>query len=440
MKKSFAFSKESKKALFGSLIGSSIEWYDFFLYGTVASLVFNKLFFPSLDPLTGMLLTYASFGIPFFFRPIGGIIFSHIGDKIGRKKTLVLTLSLMGIATVLIGLLPDYNTIGIWAPILLILLRIIQGIGLGGEWGGALLLAVEYAPKEHRGFFGSIPQAGSPVGMLLGTIAISLFNFLPEQQFLAWGWRIPFLLSIVLVAVGLWIRKGIEETPDFKKAQEEGDTPKFPLLDILKNHRKTTLISIGVKLVESAPFFIFTTFIISYATDVLNFSRQIVLNTVTIATFATIITIPLYGMLSDKIGRKKMYVLHTVAIMLYVVPYFYMLSLQSTFWLMFATIFGLSIVWSATTAVIGTLYSEIFSTNVRYTGITVGYQIGAALGGGLAPLIATYLLSKFNNSWVPVAAYMIAVCIISLFSIKYIRTQDEEIVAAPIAEETYIQK
>ena len=226
----------SKRVLVASLVGSSIEWFDYFLYGTVAGLVFNKIFFPAEDPTVGLLLSYASFALAFFIRPLGGIIFSHIGDKIGRKRTLVLTLSLMGGATAAMGLLPTYETIGIMAPILLIALRLIQGIGLGGEWGGALLLAYEYAPENKKGLFGSIPQMGVTIGLLLGTLVMSLMTLMPDDAFMVWGWRIPFILSAILVIFGLWIRKGIDETPEFKKVQEKGEVAKVPLFETMRTH------------------------------------------------------------------------------------------------------------------------------------------------------------------------------------------------------------
>ncbi|KAF0819160.1 MULTISPECIES: MFS transporter [unclassified Cytobacillus] len=418
--------KLEKKVLIASLIGSSIEWFDYFLYGTVAALVFNQMFFHSDDPAVGLMLAYASFALAFFIRPLGGVIFSHIGDKIGRKKTLVLTLSLMGGATVLMGFLPTYDNIGVAAPILLIILRLIQGIGLGGEWGGALLLAVEYAPKNRRGFFGSIPQMGVTIGMLLGTLALSVMTLLPEEAFLSWGWRVPFILSALLVFFGLWIRKGIDETPSFKKAQEKGEIAKIPFVETMRSHWKEVLIAVGAKVVETAPFYIFGTFIVSYATTQLGFSRTVTLNAVTIATVITTILIPIMGKLSDKIGRKKLYVGGTVLMMLYAFPYFWLLHQGSAALLIVATILGLGIIWAPITAVLGTMFSEIFKSNVRYTGITLGYQIGAALAGGTAPLVATALLNAYNNSYVPVALYIMLAAAISLIAIASVRDRSNQ--------------
>ena len=407
----------SKRVLWASLIGSSIEWFDYFLYGTVAALVFNQLFFPAEDPAVGTMLAFASFALSFFIRPFGGIIFSHIGDRIGRKKTLVLTLGLMGGATVLMGLLPTYQAIGIAAPILMVLLRLVQGLGIGGEWGGAMLLAVEYAPKERRGFFGSVPQMGVTIGMLLATLALTVMSMLPDDVFLSWGWRVPFVLSAVLVFVGLWIRKGIDETPSFKKNQEAGNVVAVPLLETLKHHKREVLIAVGAKFVETAPFYIMSTFIVYYATKELGFSRTQALNAVTVATVVTTLLIPLMGALSDRIGRKTVYTAGVLMMMAYAFPYFWLLQTRSFGMLILATVIGLGVIWAPTTAVLGTMFSEIFKSNVRYTGITLGYQIGAALAGGTAPLVATFLLAKFDHSYVPIALYIIFTGLVSLVEI-----------------------
>ncbi|MDN7227264.1 MFS transporter [Planococcus liqunii] len=409
--------KQTRRVLTASLVGSSIEWFDYFLYGTMAALVFNQLFFVNEDPTVGLMLAYASFALSFFIRPFGGIIFSHIGDRIGRKKTLVITLSLMGLATFGMGLLPTYQAIGIWAPILLITLRLVQGLGIGGEWGGALLLATEYAPPERRGFFGSIPQMGVTIGMVMGTLALWIMTLLPDGAFMTWGWRVPFILSAFLVIFGLWIRKGIDETPEFKAVQASGEIPKLPIVDTLKYHWREVLIAIGAKVVETAPFYIFGTFVVSYATTNLGFSQTATLGSVMIATVITTILIPIMGSLSDKVGRKKMYIAGAMAMALYAFPYFWMLHQGSVLLLVVATIIGLGIIWAPITAVLGTMFSEIFDAKVRYTGVTLGYQIGAALAGGTAPLVATALLANFDNSYVPVAIYIIFTALISLVSI-----------------------
>ncbi|MFF5400513.1 MFS transporter [Peribacillus butanolivorans] len=418
--------KQMRRILIASLVGSSIEWFDYFLYGTVAALVFNQLFFVNEDPTIGLLLSYASFALAFFIRPFGGVIFSHIGDRIGRKKTLVLTLSLMGVATFGMGLLPTYQAVGIWAPILLITLRLVQGLGIGGEWGGALLLAVEYAPAEKRGLFGAIPQMGVTIGMLLGTIALSIMTLLPESAFMTWGWRLPFIFSALLVFFGLWIRKGIDETPSFKKVKESGEVPKLPIVETLKNYWREVLIAVGAKVVETAPFYIFSTFVVSYATSNLGFSRTATLTAVMIATIITTILIPFMGMLSDKIGRKKLFIGGTIGMALFAFPYFWMLQQKSVLLLIIATVIGLGVIWAPITAVLGTMFSEIFDARIRYTGITLGYQIGAALAGGTAPLVATALLNRFNNSYVPVAIYIIFASLVSLAAIWAVKDRSNQ--------------
>ena len=409
--------RKNKKVLIASLTGSAIEWFDYFLYGTAAALVFNKIFFPMVDPVIGLILSYLSFSLTFFIRPIGGVLFAHIGDRIGRKKTLVLTLSLMGGATVMIGLLPTYEMIGMWAPALLILMRIIQGMGIGGEWGGALLLAYEYAPEKRKGFFGSIPQAGVTIGMLMATFIVSLMTLFSEEDFLSWGWRIPFLLSSVLVLLGLWIRKDIDETPDFQKVKASGQVAKAPLRDTLKHHWREVLIAAGLKVVETAPFYIFSTFVVSYATTTLTYQKSQALEAVTLGALVATIMIPLMGLLSDKIGRQRMYATSVFILGLFIVPWFMLLNTGTTWGIVLATVIAFGVLWAPVTAVLGTLCSEIFSANVRYTGITLGYQLGAALAGGTAPLIATGLLAKYDGDWVPVAWYLAVTVTISLIAI-----------------------
>ncbi|MDU7339991.1 MFS transporter [Enterobacter sp.] len=409
--------RKNKKVLIASLTGSAIEWFDYFLYGTAAALVFNKIFFPMVDPVIGLILSYLSFSLTFFIRPIGGVLFAHIGDRIGRKKTLVLTLSLMGGATVMIGLLPTYEMIGLWAPALLILMRIIQGMGIGGEWGGALLLAYEYAPEKRKGFFGSIPQAGVTIGMLMATFIVSLMTLFSEADFLSWGWRIPFLLSSVLVLLGLWIRKDIDETPDFQRVKASGQVAKAPLRDTLKHHWREVLIAAGLKVVETAPFYIFSTFVVSYATSTMTYQKSQALEAVTLGALVATLMIPLMGLLSDKVGRQRMYAISVFVLGLFIVPWFMLLNTGTTWGIVLATVIAFGVLWAPVTAVLGTLCSEIFSANVRYTGITLGYQLGAALAGGTAPLIATGLLAKYDGDWVPVAWYLAVTVTISLIAI-----------------------
>lgn len=413
---------QQKRALIASLVGTSIEWFDYFLYGTAAALIFGKLYFPKSDPTIGLLLSYLTFSLPFFIRPFGGLFFAHMGDKIGRKKTLIITLSLMGGATFLIGLLPTYETWGFWAPFCLITLRVVQGMGIGGEWGGAVLVATETSSKKRLGFAGSVPQMGVPIGMLLGTSAMAFIaSVTTEAEFLAWGWRIPFVFSIVLIFIGLWIRKGLDETPAFKQAKESGKIAKVPLVDTLKYHWKEVILATGMKVVETAPFYITSTFVITYVTNTLKMPRTDVLTAITWATIVCTIMIPIMGRLADHVSRKKLYMWGVIVFALYAFPYFWMLNTKSPLMITLASVLGLGIIWTPITATLGTLYSEIFPPEVRYTGVTLGYQAGAALAGGTAPLIATWLMYLYNGSYVPVALYFIFTCLVSLVAILCVK-------------------
>ncbi|WP_017589344.1 MFS transporter [Nocardiopsis ganjiahuensis] len=407
----------NRRVLFGSLSGSAIEWFDFFLYATAAALIFDKQFFPNDDPVISLMLSYLTLSLTFFIRPFGGIVFSHIGDRIGRKKTLVITLSLMGGATVAIGLLPNYDQVGILAPVLLILCRVVQGLAIGGEWGGALLLAYEYAPEGRRGFFGSVPQTGITIGMLMSTVAFGLVSMLPQGSFEAWGWRIPFIASVVLVFVGLWTRKGLAETPAFREAKESGNVAKLPIKDTLRDHWRSVLVAVGAKVVETAPFYIFATFVVSYATGTLDVQQSVVLNAVSAGALVSTCGILLMGSLSDRLGRPKVYLGGTVLIALFAAPFFMLLDLQMSWAVYAAVVIALGVAWPPVTATLGTLTSEIFTTRVRYTGVTLGYQIGAALAGGTAPLLATWLLARFDGAWWPIATYLVILAVISFSAV-----------------------
>jgi MFS family permease len=292
-----------RQVVLASLIGTTIEWYDFFIYGTAAALVFNQLFFPNVDPVIGTLAAFATFGVGFVARPLGGVVFGHYGDKIGRKSMLVITLLIMGVATTLIGLLPSFATIGIWAPILLVVLRFLQGLAVGGEWGGAVLMAVEYSPEDRRGFYGSWPQMGSPIALFLSTVIFSVFATLPDEQFLSWGWRVPFLVSILLVGVGLYIRLRIFETPAFSQVKESG-TARLPMVEVLKNDLRKVLIGAGIVFVTIGGFYVVVTFSLSYGTETLGIPRGVMLVGVIIAAISELITIPIFASLSDRVGRR----------------------------------------------------------------------------------------------------------------------------------------
>lgn len=406
------------RILVASLAGSTIEWFDFFLYGTAAALVFDELFFPSEDPLVSLMLSYLTFSLTFFIRPFGGVVFAHIGDRIGRKRTLVVTLSLMGGATMLIGMLPTYAAIGVAAPVLLVLLRVVQGLGIGGEWGGALLLAYEYAPPHRRGLFGSVPQMGIPAGMLLASLALGGMSLLPDGQFEAWGWRVPFIASVVLVALGLWLRSGVDETPSFRKAQRDGEVARLPIAETLRDHWRAVLVAIGAKVVETAPFYIFGTFVVGYATGTLGFSDTTALNAVTVGAVVATLCIPVAGLASDRFGRRPVYLVGAVLLGLFSAPYFMLLDTGFAAMLVLATVLGLGVFWAPVTATLGTLSSEIFSTRVRYTGVTLGYQIGAAAAGGTAPLIATWLQARFDGAWWPIAVYLVFTALLSIAAVS----------------------
>jgi MFS family permease len=406
-----------RRVLLASMVGSTIEWFDFFLYGSATPIVFNRLFFPSADPVVSLLLAYLSFALPFFIRPLGGIVIAHIGDRIGRKKTLVLTLSLMGGGTMLIGFLPTYATIGVAAPILLVSLRLVQGVGLGGEWGGAVLLACEYAPPGRRGLFGSVPQCGVPLGMLLSTLFMGLASLLPNEAFLLWGWRIPFLLSAGLVVLGLWIRNGIDETPDFKKIQGEGRVARLPIVILLHSYRREVMTAILAKCGETGAFYIFAVFIVSYATGRLGYSRPMAFVAIAAGALVGTITMPVYGSLSDRIGRRSLFLAGSVALIVIAGPYFWLLSLRSTVGIVLASVIAIGLVWPIVAAAESTLLAEMFRPEVRYSGISLGYQLGAALAGGTAPLIGTMLLVTDNGRWRWIACYVAVISLISLLAV-----------------------
>ncbi|MBA2617845.1 MAG: MHS family MFS transporter, partial [Rubrobacter sp.] len=332
-----------RKVALASFIGTAIEWYDYFLYGTAAALVFPVLFFPESDPTVGTLLSLATFGVGFASRPLGGIVFGHFGDKIGRKAMLVLTLLIMGVATALIGLLPTYGQVGILAPILLVVLRILQGFGVGGEWGGAVLMAVEHSPEGRRGFYGSWPQMGVPAGLLLGTIALYVFTLLPEDQFLAWGWRIPFLISIVLIAVGLYIRLAIEESPAFRRVQQTNTSARMPIVDVLRTYPKQVLIAMGLRVAENGSFYVFSVFVLAYAVDALELSRSTILIATMVAAAVELFAIPFFGALSDRLGRRPVYLFGAVFSLVFAFPFFWLVNTASIVLITAAVVLSLAV-------------------------------------------------------------------------------------------------
>jgi MFS family permease len=387
----------------------------------MSAIVFGKLFFPSADPVTSQLLALASFALAFLIRPIGGIVFSHVGDRIGRKKTLVVTLSLMGVSTVMIGLMPTYETLGVAAPIGLTLLRLLQGLALGGEWGGGLLLAIEYSPRQHRGVYGAVPQTGAMIGLALGNLVTSALSaWFSEAAFLSYGWRIPFVISIVLVAVGLWIRNQVDETPSFKLVAARNTGAKVPLVETFRHHWRSVLVVIGAKVIETSTFFLFATFAVSYLVSH-GTKRVDALNAVLIAAVVAVPMMLLFSHLSDRIGRKAIFMLGTVAIMAYALPFFWLINQGDPMVMTVAVVAGFGVIWPSYGALLGTFFAESFPANVRYTGVSLGYQVGAALVGGPMPLIATALLAEFNGSYVPVGVFVIACGLVSLLAVGVTR-------------------
>lgn len=399
-----------------SFIGSAIEWYDFFLFGTAAALVFGKLFFPGADPLSGTLLAFATFGVGFFARPLGGIIAGHLGDRIGRKKTLVGTLLLMGAATAAVGILPSYAAVGAWAPILLVALRLCQGLGVGGEWGGAALLAVEHAPASKRGFYGSWPQMGIPAGLLLSSGAFALVTALPEGDFLSWGWRVPFLASAVLVIVGLIIRAKISEPPAFKKILESKTQVKHPIMEVLRNYPKEVALSAGIRFADNVLYYVFATFGLTYMTAELGLPKSMALAGVLVASAIELITMPLFGALSDRIGRRPVVLMGAVIMVAMAFPFFWLVGTGSSLAIIIACTITIAGAHSMVFAPLSAWFSELFGAGVRYSGVSVGFQMGSLIAGAPTPLLATYLLSINGGAYWPVALMVIVAGLVTLVS------------------------
>ncbi|WP_315837845.1 MFS transporter [Bradyrhizobium prioriisuperbiae] len=394
---SVADSRSMLKVTLATMIGSAIEAFDFLTYGTAAALVFNKLFFPTFNPTAAQLAAFGAFAAGFFARPVGGLIFGHYGDRLGRKKMLMLGLVLMGVATVAIGLLPTYASIGLAAPILLIVLRIAQGISFGGEYAGGMLMMVEHAPAARRSFFGSLPQGATPVGLMLSTGAFALASLLPEEDFLAWGWRVPFLASVVMFAIGAYIRRDVAESPVFVAMKSEQKIRAFPARDVIRRHWRSLLLLIGGKLGEVTLYFTLVVFSVSYAIGTLGFSRSEVLRAITVAAAFQIVGIPLFGWLGDKVGSRRLYIAGGLLLAVSAVPLVIALGSGSALAFQIAVIVGLSINYAAMFGPQSHLYSEQFPPELRYSGMSIGIQVAGALGGGLAPIVATTLIASFGT-------------------------------------------
>lgn len=400
-----------------SWIGTSIEWYDFFLYGTAAALVLGPLFFsPKFSPLAAQLAAFATFWVGFGARPIGGIVFGHFGDRIGRKTMLILTLVIMGVATFLVGCLPTYSVIGIWAPVLLVTLRFLQGFAVGGEWGGAVLLATEHSSGNRRGFYGSWPQMGAPTGLILSSLLFSLVSVsFSKQDFLAFGWRIPFLLSIVLVGLGLFIRLRITETPAFELVKQTRTVARVPIIEVVRTNFKQVLLAAGANFLVNGGFYIFVTFSITYGKDALRMPGSVFLNATLVGAAVMFLATPLAGALSDRVGRLPVYLAGAAFLGLMAFPIFWLIDSKMPFLITLAlslALFGIGLMYGPQAA----FFNELFGTNVRYSGASLGYQGASIFAGGLAPFIATWLLQQFGFvSW-PIALYLIAMALITLVS------------------------
>ncbi|MEV4644355.1 MFS transporter [Saccharopolyspora sp. NPDC049357] len=406
-----------RKVAVASFIGTAIEWYDFYLYGTAAALVFSKLFFPSFSPLAGTLLALSTYTVGFVARPLGGIIMGHFGDRLGRKSMLVLSLLMMGIATALIGVLPTFAVAGIWAPVLLVVLRVVQGFGVGGEWGGAVLMAVEHAPPRSKGFFGAWPQVGVPAGLLLAnSVFMVMTSALGEEAFLQWGWRIPFLLSAVLVLVGLFIRLQVEESPTFQDVVNSGEVDRHPFVTLLRTQWRSVLLAAGIKLSQNSIFYIFTVFVLTYATTVLGLDQSVALTGVLISSALSLFSLLFFGWLSDRYGRRRVYLAGAVLSALFTFPYFWMLDTRSAMMIWLAMVIGMvahDMMYGPQAA----YFSELFDARVRYSGASLGYQVSSLIAGGLSPLIAVALLGVAGNHHWPIAAYMVVVGVISIVTL-----------------------
>jgi MFS family permease len=404
-----------RRAIIASTVGTTIEWYDFLLYSTVTGLVFGKLFFPKSDPLVGVLEAFAIYTVGFIGRPIGAMIFGHYGDRIGRKGALIATLLLTGLATFAVGFVPTYETVGIWGAVILTVIRFIQGIGVGGEWGGSVLLSMEWArTNAHRGFITSWPQLGGPAGLLLANIAVLVFSRISGDQFLVWGWRIPFMLSIVMVAIGLYIRLGILETPVFRRLVAENRVERVPVAEVIKRQPRSIILTALARMAEQAAAYIYLAFVFAYGTQVLHTPRDFLLTSLIAAGLVSFVTIPLAGHLSDRIGRKRMYIIGAVGTGIFGFIYFAMLNTTVP-----ALIFlGIVLSFVPHDLMYGpqaALIAECFTPRLRYSGASIGYQLSSVISGGPAPLIATALLAAYGSGYL-IAGYILFCAIVSIVS------------------------
>ncbi|MNS22667.1 Inner membrane metabolite transport protein YhjE [compost metagenome] len=422
------------KAVTASAVGTAIEWYDFFLYGVAAALVFPKLFFPESDPFTAVLLAFSTYFVGFVARPVGAAIFGHWGDRIGRKATLVATLLLMGAATFAIGLMPTYATIGVWGGVALTVLRVIQGIGVGGEWGGSVLMSLEWGEGGKRGFLASWPQFGAPLGMLLANGAVAGMSALSGPAFLEWGWRVPFLASALLIGVGLYIRLGVMETPVFSRMAAEKRVEAAPVATVIRRHWREIALTAFVRSGQQAPFYIFTTFVLVYGTQALGLPRGTILQDVMVASAVALFTVPFWGWVSDRIGRRRMTMIGAAVMAVWIFAYFAMLDSRQP-WLIFGAIALSLAVHDMQYGPQAAFIAEAFPARLRYSGASLGYQLASLTAGGPAPMIALWLYESTKSSW-PIAVYIALCAIISLVAAAFLPDRSQVVLDPHLEEDT----
>lgn len=414
--------KDRRRVLSASLIGTAVEWYDFFIYGSAAALIFGPQFFPTEDPLAGTLAAFATFAVGFIARPLGGVIMGHFGDRIGRKSMLMFSMMLMGVATVGIGLLPNYAAIGMWAPILLVLLRLLQGVGVGGEWGGAVLMAVEYSPSNKRALYGAFPQMGLPIGIIASNLVfIIVTNIMAPEMFQAWGWRIPFLFSAVLVGIALWIRLRVEDSPAFKNVQSKDEVAKAPLVDLLKDHLGTVLLAGVISIASPALGYMYSVWMLSHRENLgtEGVSQNLMLALIIWGAVCHLVTVVLGAVLADKFSQKRIFLWGAGLLAVFAFPFFWLVDTGA--WYNIAIAFALMLLAQSLMAgPQAALVAELFPAEVRYSGASVAYQIGSILGGGFMPLIATSLYAAFNHSW-PIATYMFILAVVSFVAMAVLK-------------------
>ncbi|MBB5077900.1 MFS transporter [Nonomuraea endophytica] len=422
--------QQTRRVILASLVGTSLEWYDFFLYTTASTLVFGKLFFPTLDPFNATLAALASNAVAFVARPLGGVVFGHFGDRVGRKTVLVVTLLMMGIATFLIGVLPGFDSVGVLAPVLLVTLRFIQGLGLGGEWGGAVIMTMEHGDQRRRGFNASWPQVGVPAGYVLATALLTVLSLtLTNEAFLSWGWRVPFLLSGVLVLVGFWVRRRVSESPQFAEIDTKGAKAKMPLLEVIRTHPRALLSAFAARIGVDVAFYTFTAYILVYITTTLGMDRSVGLNAVLIGSALQLFLIPAFGALSDRVGRRTVYLAGVVAAAVWVFAFFPLLETRSFPLIALAAIVAL-ITHAAMYGPQAAFIAELFSTRLRYSGASMGYQVAGIVGGALAPIIALKLFDTYKST-LAVSVYVVIALAITAVGLAIAPSGQDQDVRVP---------